>query len=291
MKSKSLIITSLIISLFLLFLKGCALSLTQSKAVLADFLESSVHLLIVGFATFSLFFSQKPADRSHPYGHDRIAFFSAGFEGAMIFIASFVILYQVCTSYDIPSHLEAAIWLISFAFLINGSFGLYLISRSKKEVSLILESNGKHLLTDCITNGSVIFALLFPTLDSLVALLVALNILWMGVKLLRKAVHGLMDRADPKIDHKIREILQKESQSYGIEFHQLRHRMSGNRLQLDVHLLFPQSFTLFKAHLIATEIERKIRDSFVQSVDFVSHLEPKEDHDHFHKEILGYIHK
>ncbi len=288
------ILLSFVIGLLLLIIKGYVFTLTTSTAVLADFLESVVHLFVVGFAAFSVCLAKRPADREHHYGHDRIAFFSAGFEGAMIFGTSLFILYHVLTFKASPSHLEAGIALFSFTFLINGMLGAYLCNSGKRFGNLILEANGKHLFADCLSSGGVLVALIvvkttgLTLFDSLLASLVALHIIWTGIRLLRRAIHGLMDRADPEVHKNLVALLDHECKIRHIRYHNLRHRLTGNRIQVDVHLLFPKGLSLVRAHEIATEIERVLSRESSRSLDLVSHLEPLEDHDSVHKRILGH---
>ncbi len=286
------ILLSFLIGILLLGLKGYVFTLTTSTAVLADFYESVVHLFVVGFAAFSVCLAKKPADKEHHYGHDRIAFFSAGFEGAMILGAALSIFYHVLTTKSSPTHLEEGIRLFFLTFIVNGFLGFYLRARGKAFANLILEANGKHLLADCISSGGVLAGLLlvkFTKLtffDPLFAALVALHILWTGMRLLKSAVHGLMDRADPEIHKKIVALFDEECAAHKIQYHRLRHRLTGNRIHLDVHLLFPKEFSLVDAHEIATEIEKQALDKLAK-VDVVSHLEPIDGHDAFHELLLG----
>ena len=287
------ILLSFLVGVFLLVLKGYVFTLTTSTAILADFFESIVHIFVVGFAAFSVCFAKKPADQEHHYGHDRIAFFSAGFEGAMILGASLSIFYHVFTIKSSPSHLNEGILIFSFTFLINGLLGLYLMSRGKHFGNLILEANGRHLLADCISSCGVLLALIAVKLtkitlfDPIFAGLVALHILWTGIRLLKRAVHGLMDRADPELHKNITKFFDAECSKHNIQYHRLRHRLTGNRIQLDVHLLFPKELSLSQAHEMATEIELSISTQIPKQIDFVSHLEPLEDHDAFHERLLG----
>ncbi|MFN0064652.1 MAG: cation diffusion facilitator family transporter, partial [Chlamydiales bacterium] len=226
-----------------------------------------------------------------------LTFFSAGFEGGMIFIVALYIFYQaVFRLFKVVeiAHVEEGIWLTSLTFLINGLLGLYLIREGKRSYSLILEANGRHLFTDCLTSGFVILALLLARwtgwsyFDPLLAIVVAINILWTGARLLNNAIHGLMDRSDPKLDKKIRLFLERAAHQYGIKYHCLRHRNAGNRLLVEVHLLFPKELKIHEAHEIATLIEKDLQGDTSQPIEFVSHLEPIEGHDKIHREVLGY---
>lgn len=287
---------SLVIGFFMLAIKTYAFFLTGSSAILSDATESVVHVFAVGFATYSMWLSHKPADNDHTYGHDRITFFSAGFEGALITVAAVYILYQtihkILYGFELQN-LDQGMFFLSLATVLNGGLGIYLLRLGKKFGSLVLEADGKHILTDCLTSLGVILALILTELtgwiyfDPMIALLVGLNILWTGWNLIRNAFHGLMDRVDPELDKKIHALLKKETKDKGICFHHLRHRNAGNRIIFEVHFLFPSDITLTKAHELATRIECKIEKSFNRPTELISHLEPYEGHDEVHKRLLG----
>lgn len=290
---------SLTAGFFLLILKMYAYAITGSTAILSDAAESIVHIFAVMFAAYSLWLSQKPADHDHMYGHDRISFFSAGFEGAMIILAASYIIYEAIVRLISGLHLEnvdIGTLFIAAAAAINGVLGWYLVRQGKKYHSLILEANGKHVLTDSCTSFGVVVALILTTLtgwlplDPIVAILVALNILLTGGKLIRRSIVGLMDQADPDVSAQLVEILQRETKKYNIEFHHLRHRNAGNRVLVEFHLLFNQITPLVVAHEVATQIEREIHTSLPFQLDIISHLEPMEGHDVTHEKMLNEKH-
>ena len=282
---------SLGVGFLMLILKIYASVITGSAAILSDAAESVVHMLAVSFAAFSLWLSMKPADKTHLYGHDRISFFSAGFEGAMIIVAGLYILYESIEKWLTGQYLEnieQGIGFIMLATVINGGLGWYLIRQGKKYHSIILEANGKHVLTDSWTSLGVIVALLLTLwtgwlpFDPIIAIIVATNILLSGAKLVRRSIGGLMDEADPNINKKLREILQQESEKYDVQFHHLRHRNAGNKLIIEFHLLFHKDVPISKAHEQATIIERTIMNSISMQTEVTSHLEPIEGHDEAH---------
>jgi cation diffusion facilitator family transporter len=287
---------SLGVGFFMLLIKCYAYFLTGSSAILSDSTESVVHIFAVGFAAYSMWLSHKPADKDHPYGHDRITFFSAGFEGALIMIASLYILYhalqKVVYGFELEN-LDQGMAFITTAMVVNGGLGLYLIRQGKRYHSLVLEADGKHILTDCVTSLGVIAALVLTHLtgwiyfDPLIALLIGLNILWTGIKLLHNAFHGLMDRTDPSLDTQIRQLLKEGAQKYQIGYHNLRMRDAGNRLLIEVHLLFPSYLPISRAHEVATHIEQHVERAFGKPTELVTHLEPFEGHDEIHKRVLG----
>ena len=282
---------SLGVGLLMLIIKIYASVITGSAAILSDAAESVVHVFAVSFAAFSLWLSMKPADKTHLYGHDRISFFSAGFEGAMIIVAGLYILYESIEKWLTGQYLEnieQGIGFIMLATVINGGLGWYLIRQGKKYHSIVLEANGKHVLTDSWTSLGVIVALLLTLwtgwlpFDPIIAIIVATNILLSGAKLVRRSIGGLMDEADPNINKKLTEILQQESKKYDVQFHHLRHRNAGNKLIIEFHLLFHKDVPISKAHEQATIIERTIMNSISMQTEVTSHLEPIEGHDEAH---------
>ena len=286
---------SLGVGLAMFFMKIYAFYITQSTAILSDAAESVVHVLAVSFAAYSLWLSAKPADPSHLYGHDRISFFSAGFEGAMIVMAALYIMYESVMKWIRGlqiQNIETGIFFIVMATVINGLLGWYLVSRGKKSNSLILIANGKHVLTDSWTSFGVILGLVLTMttewlpFDPIVAILVAANILWAGGKLMRQSIGGLMDEADPEVHNKIISIIEQETSKYSIVFHDVRHRNAGNKLHVEFHLLFHKDLTIAEAHEQATLIEQAIARAFPMITEVTTHLEPIEGHNEVHMKRL-----
>lgn len=282
---------SLAVGFGMLALKVFAYFMTGSVAILSDAAESVVHVVAVCFAAYSLSLSLKPADRSHLYGHDKIAYFSAGFEGAMIILAAIYIIYLSVDKWlhglEIQN-LGKGTLLTLAAALINAGLGGYLVWVGKKHKSLVLEANGKHVLTDSWTSFGVVAGLGLALvtgwmlLDPLVAMLVASNILWTGGKLLRRSVGGLMDEGDPETEARIIRVLTEATADAGIQFHCLRHRHTGSRTWVEFHLLFPQDTKLNDAHRMATEVEDRVRQEFGMRAEVLTHLETSEDHEQVH---------
>jgi cation diffusion facilitator family transporter len=286
---------SLAIGFFMLLMKSYAYYITGSAAILSDAAESIVHVLAVSFAAYSLKLSTKPPDENHMYGHDRISFFSAGFEGAMIIVAALFIIYEAIHKWMLGLQLEdlgQGTLFTGLATIINGALGWYLVRQGRKYNSLVLVANGKHVLTDSWTSLGVILGLIlilftkWLPFDPLIAIIVATNILWTGGKLIRQSVGGLMDEIDPGTDKKLRSILDAEVKKYGITYHHLRHRNAGNRLLIEVHLLFHEAATVALAHEQATLIEKEIQKAFPDHTEILSHLEPLEGHDEIHDKLL-----
>lgn len=289
---------SLFVGVLLFALKVGAYLLTGSAAILSDAAESVVHVVAVAFAAYSLRLSFKPADETHPYGHAKISFFSAGFEGSMIAIAAVYIIYVSISKWIGGLYLEnlgIGTGLTALAAAVNGALGWFLLRTGRKHRSLILEANGKHVLTDCWTSIGVIVALVLTLLtdwlpwDPIVAILIALNILRSGIGLVREGVLGLMDTAEPDIQAQLEEILERETSQHGIEYHDLRHRNVGIAHWIEVHLLFPQEVPIGEAHRTATMIEQVIEESLEPAAYVSTHLEAIEDHREVHSPDDGIL--
>ncbi len=285
---------SLAVSLLMLVGKLGAYWLTGSTAILSDALESVIHLMATGVAAFSLWYAAQPADSEHPYGHGKMAYFSAGLEGAFIGLAAMAIMYSAIRALiEGPEVRQLSVGLLLLLALsgINGLLGWYLIHTGKKYRSLVLVSNGHHVLTDVWTSAGVAMgvAVVWLTgwviLDPLIAIAVGLNILWTAYRLMRKAFLGLMDTVDPRDHERIVRILDRAVEVGIIRgYHQLRHRRMDNQLWVEVHLLFPDDISLQKAHERASRIEMAIRCVFPgEHVVVLTHLEP-EHHEQAHPE-------
>jgi cation diffusion facilitator family transporter len=282
---------SLGFGLLMLIGKVTAWWITGSAAILSDALESIVHVVAVAFAVFSLWLSQRTATSEFPYGYERITFFSAGFEGGMIALAAVAIIY---TAVDKWLHglqidrLGTGTLLVAGAAGVNGALGWFLVHTGRKNKSLILEANGKHVLTDVWTSVGVIVGLClvittgWKPFDPICAILVALNILWSGGDLIWRSAQGLLDRADPQAGRTIRSCLDELSVRHGFAYHGLRFRSAGHRLFVDVHLLFPFDTPLGEAHSVATEVEEQISASLDVPSEILTHLESAEDHARHH---------
>ncbi|MFM8717921.1 MAG: cation diffusion facilitator family transporter [Chthoniobacterales bacterium] len=278
---------SLAVGLLLLVLKAVAWWYTGSTAILSDLGESVAHMAAVVFATYSLWLSLQPADDNHLYGHAKIGFFSAGFEGAMIAIAALYILYEAGkAAWFGPeiNHIGIGLALTATAAVLNGALGWYLVRTGRRRGSIILEANGHHVLTDCWTSLGVLLALGlvqmtgWPYWDPIFAAAAAVNILVSGTRLVRRSVSGLMDAADPEANRIIDAIVKEETAKRGISFHNLRHRNVGDAHLVELHLDFPADALLKDAHRLATEIEDAIESKIRPAAHVITHLECEGDH-------------
>jgi cation diffusion facilitator family transporter len=282
---------SLAFGIVMLVGKAGAFILTGSAAIFSDAAESVVHVIAVAFAAFSLWLSSKPVDRQFTYGYEKINFFSAGFEGAMICLAAMTIIVTAVETWKagVPLHnLGMGIVVVFCAGLVNAGLGWYLVRIGRRNHSIILEANGKHVLADCWTSLGIVggLGLVFFTgwrpLDPLFAILVALHILWSGGQLVWQSVGGLMDYSDPEVGRVIRDKLDVLCKELGIGYHGVRFRSTGYRLHVELHLLFPYETSLGEAHRVATLIEEELPEALQQPAEFITHLEAVEDHADIH---------
>jgi cation diffusion facilitator family transporter len=274
--------------------KSVAYFLTGSAAIFSDAAESVVHVLAVGFASYSLWLSTRPANRKFLYGYERITFFSAGFEGAMIALAAITIIYTAIQKWLRGLQLEnlgmGTLAVLAFS-LVNALLGWYLIRTGRRTHSLILEANGKHVLTDSWTSFGVVGGLCLVLLtgwkpfDPICAIVVALNILWSGGNLVWRSVTGLLDFADPEAGHTLREKLDALCAELGVQYHGVKFRNTGYRMMVELHLLFPYQMSVGEAHRIATHIEERLPAELGAAMEVITHLEAVEDHTAAHREM------
>ena len=282
---------SLILGFAMLIGKTAAYFMTHSAAVFSDAAESVIHVIAVGFAAFSLRLSTKPASHHFLYGYERITFFSAGFEGALIVVAAIAILVESIREWIAGLKLEnlgSGFVLILVAGIVNAGLGYYLVRTGRRTNSLILEANGKHVLTDSWTSFGVVAGLGLVLLthwkpfDPLVAIAVAANILWSGGRLVWRSAVGLLDYSDPDAGRKIRDRLDAICAELVIQYHGVRFRTTGYRQIIEVHLLFPRMTSVSEAHALATVLEERLPVELGMPAEVITHLESLEDHAEVH---------
>jgi cation diffusion facilitator family transporter len=285
---------SLAFGLFMLVGKTAAYLITGSAAILSDASESVVHLVAVVFAWFSLWLSLKPANPRYLYGFERITFFSAGFEGAMIVLAALFILVVTIRKWIAGLEIDnvgAGTLFTLLTALLNGGLGWYLVRTGKRTQSLILQADGQHVLTDSWTSAGVVAGLVlvmwtgWKPWDAICAIAVALNILWSGGQLIWRSATGLLDTADPKTGKLLRQKLDALCGELGIEYHGVRVRSTGQRLMVEVHLLFAGSETVAEAHRLATLLEERLPETLGQPAEVITHLEAHDDHEAVHRGV------
>lgn len=282
---------SLAVGLLMFFGKSAAWWFTGSTAILSDAGESVLHVIAVSFAAFSVWLSLRPASDRYPYGYERVSFFSAGFEGALIILAATAIIVAAVQKWIAGlelRHLGAGTAVIAVAALVNALLGWYLVRTGRRTHSLILVANGKHILTDAWTSFGVIGGLLLVIVtgwlpfDPLCAIAVAINIVWSGGRLLRDSIGGLMDYADPRVGGEVRSKVHALCAALGLQHHGLRYRHTGGRLLIELHLMFPFAQAIGEAHRLATEFEDRLAASLDMPSEVTTHLEAAEDHARVH---------
>lgn len=265
-------------------LKLLAYQLTGSVAMLSDALESLVNLAAALVLLFALWFGSMPPDDTHSYGHEKVEFFASGFEGALILFAAGGILATAIPRLVAPSAIEQVgpgVALSLAATGVNFVTARLLLHQAKLTRSLALETDGRHLLSDVYTTVGVILGVVLvwvtgiQVLDPLIALLVGLLILRTGADLLRRSVHGLMDRSLGEDElETIRAAIGAELRD-GMTFHQLRTRRVGPRRLADVHLLVPGELSVREGHDLATTVEDAVAAALPDS-EVTVHVEPVE---------------
>lgn len=284
---------SFFVGIGMLLLKVGAYYFTNSTAILSDASESIVHIAAVACASFSLRISLKPADDDHQFGHAKVAFFSAAFEGLMILLAALYIYWisidKIVNGVKIEQ-LTSGTLLITIATIVSGALGFYLKYIGKKHNSIILIANGRHILTDSWTSLGVVFALLmvywtsWVYWDPIIAMVVATNILYSGTDLVKKSFIGLMDTADKEMKVVIVNQLTELTKQHSISFHDFKLRSVGTTHWVAFHLLFPDEILLVDAHRIATKIEDALMEQNDCTLHILTHLETVSDHDIIHQE-------
>ena len=267
-------------------LKAIAWWLTGSVGLLSDALESVVNLAAALLALSMLRLAAAPPDADHPYGFSKAEYFSAGIEGALIVLAAAGIVWAAVPRLIAPQVLDmpfAGLTLTVIASAINYWVALVLLRAGREHHSITLEADGRHLLTDVWTSAGVIVgvALVFVTgwllLDPLIAIAVALHILWTGFGLVRRSVHGLLDPAISAEDQReVAKLIDEYSRRYGVSFHALRTRQAGARRFISFHLLVPDAWTVARAHQLSEEIEARMR-AMVPNAGILTHIEPISD--------------
>ena len=271
------------IGIILTVVKFYTFYITHSSAILSDALESIINIVAGIFVLVSIWMTSKPPDENHPYGHGKIEYFSAGFEGALIIIAAIGIfkigLEHLLTPHQLPN-IDAGLLLLGGTAIINLILGFGLIRVGKQTNSITLSADGKHILTDVYTSVGVVLGLIivritgFLWVDGAIACLVGLNILFTGGKLIQQSIAGLMDKSDPKLLDRIAALISYHKQKYWIDIHQLRAWRAGDLIHIDLHLVLPRDFSLVKAHDEVLKLEVMLANNFEQKISVLVHMDP-----------------
>jgi cation diffusion facilitator family transporter len=276
---------SIAAALVTIALKTGAYWLTGSVGLLSDALESMVNLFAACIALYVLSVVAQPADDDHQYGHDKAEYFSSGAEGGMILIAAVgIIVAAVQRLLHAKQIGELGVGLVVslLASLVNLAAARVLLAAGKRYESITLTADGHHLMTDVWTSVGVLVGVFLvwvsglDWLDPIVAILVGINIIWTGVRLIRHAILGLMDTALPEDEQAIIKGILTEYQKEGVHFHALQTRSAASRRFISMHILVPGDWSVQKGHDVLETIEGQIRQA-LQNTEILTHLEPIED--------------
>lgn len=275
---------SVIASIVIIVLKTSAYMITDSVGLLSDALESLVNLAGGLMAVMMLSIAARPADECHPFGHSKAEYFSSGVEGGLIIIAASLIIYAAIERIIHPHEIEQVglgIGISIFASIINLAVAVILFKVGKTNNSITLIADAKHLFTDVLTTAGVVIGLVlanitgYQIIDPIIGLLVALNIIWAGLKIIIESVDGLMDSSLPAEElENIKKILRKYV-SNEILFHALLSRKSGNARFVSFHAIVPGAWSIKEGHDFVEKIEREIKQE-INNIDVLSHIEPFE---------------
>lgn len=270
------------IGILLFIAKLLAWHFTNSDAVFSDAMESIVNIIAAFMGLYSLYLAAKPKDEDHPYGHGKVEFITSGVEGTLIIFAGVIIIVQSVNSFiqgNIPQKLDWGIGIVAFTAVINYILGFLSYKKGVRENSLVLQSSGKHLQSDTITTAGVVVSLLLVKftgwywIDSVVAALFGAYIMWIGYKIIRKSLSGIMDEADLGMLENLSKFLEEHRQPQWTDLHKMRIQQHGAGLHIDAHLTLPWYYELRTAHREMEKIYKLIASNTDRTIEFNFHLD------------------
>lgn len=271
-----------LVGVVLLILKFAAYYVTHSVAILTDALESIVNVVAGGISLYSLYVAAKPRDKDHPYGHGKAEFLSAGVEGTLIGVAGVWIIIEAIQKllHPAPIHkLDIGLVLIAISGVVNYLVGAIAEKTGHKNNSLAIVATGKHLKSDAYSTAGLVAGLLllmftqWQWVDSAVALLFGLLIIFTGIGIVRKSVAGIMDEADTDLLQQMVTLLNKERQPNWIDLHNLRIIKYGNQMHVDCHLTIPWYLNVHEAHAEVDLLTNAVRHEFGSSLEIFTHTD------------------
>lgn len=269
-----------LVAIILFIVKMAAWYITHSLAILTDALESIVNIIAALIGIYSLYLSSKPRDEAHPYGHGKVEFISAAIEGTLITVAGFFIIYKAIKNFvHLPqiSKLDFGIILLGVTAVVNYVTGMICVATGKKNNSLQLIAGGKHLKSDTYSTIGIFAGLLllyftkWLWIDSAVACLFALIIIYTGYKIVRTSIAGIMDEADLQLLNNLVTLLNKNRRENWIDIHNLRIIKYGSTLHCDCHLTVPWYLNVNEAHIEIEALATLIRNEFGEAVELFVH--------------------
>ena len=286
MKNKSpiaIMTFSLSMSLVLMGLKFLAWAVTGSGAILSDALESIINIVAGAFALYSVWYSSKPKDLDHPYGHGKMEYLSAGFEGALVFFAGAFMIFIGIKGFIYPPEINETLLGAALSVLSGaGNFllGRFLMISGRRLNSPVMIADGKHLQTDTWSSLGLILGLIlihftgFVWIDSVLAVIFGLLIFFEGFNIVRDSVRNLIDKADEGKLNDLVGILNNRRKDEWIDIHNLRVLKFGPRMHVDAHVTLPFYLNLEQSHQQVVELENAVRESVGNDVEFFIHSDP-----------------
>ncbi len=271
-----------LLSVVLFLGKLWAWYLTNSVTVYTDALESTVNVIAGFIGLYSIILSAKPRDVNHPYGHSKIEFVSAAIEGALIFIAGLMIIYEAIGQFIHPTHLrklDAGIYIVGVTGIINYLAGTYAVHMGRRHKSLIVEAAGKHLRSDAYSTFAIVIGLIlllvtgWAWLDSAVALVFSFVIMFTGYKIMRRSLSGIMDEADEELIKRVINVMQENRKDQWIDLHNLRVIQYGSVMHVDAHMTLPWYYEVRDAEREIHAVEDLIRSKFGNAVELFLHID------------------
>lgn len=276
-------VLSLGVSLLLFGVKFYAHKLTGSQSILSDALESIVNIATACVAIMVLAVASRPADQNHPYGHGKIEYFSSAFEGGLIFLAAIWISIEAAQSLFEGAQLrqlDLGMVIVALAGFVNLGVGTYLKRVGVREDSLALVASAQHLLSDFVTSVGIIVGLVIVRLtglawlDPIVALVVAVQLGYSGLLVVRKSTAELLDAEDRRVLDRLRELFMKYSFPGIIRIHYTRVMRAGRYHHVDAHVILPEFWTVDEAHEQTNRFERLVFKDYGIQGEFHFHLDP-----------------
>jgi cation diffusion facilitator family transporter len=281
---------AVIVAVALLLTKLAAYRLTGSTAVFGDAMESLVNVVASLLAVWSVWMAHRPADRTHPYGHGKAEFVSAAIEGGLVLAAASAVAFKCVNDFGAPEqplqNIDWGLLLLASTVLMNGVVGGWLLHLGKSGGSAALEADGIHLLSDAWTSGGAIISLILVRstgmqwIDPVIALLMAVWLVWCGWRVVRRSLGNLMDEQDIGDLERVQQLLDQHCRDAGAaprvcSFHKVRSRHSGREHWVDFHVQLPPGTDLRTAHEMATQLEDEIERTLGGTA--TAHAEPCKD--------------
>lgn len=273
----------LLLSFLILIGKFVAYWLTDSVGILTDALESIVNVIAGGMSLYALYWSARPKDKSHPFGHGKMELLSASIEGMLISIAGLMIIYEGIKRLFFPvevQRLDVGIIIVAISGLLNYAMGWYSIRTGKRYSSVALVAGGRHLQSDTYSTIGLVAGLLLlhftriMWIDSALALVFGSIIIVTGVSILRKTIANLLDKADVALLQQLAETLNEKRGPDWIDIHNTKVIKYGNFLYMDCDLTVPWYYTIEKGHKVGEALKTALESRFADRIQLTVHLDP-----------------